>query len=126
MSDQLDYFLLFTSAAIAQSDSVVGTYWDAIDGVWNLSVVFPGIKVITPQAVINGISSLTGFWIIISNAGDVPSLDNHSNLVMKLDRDIAAQGGSFVLSSVITGTSRTNLTFQPGPQGHKYPHPLGQ
>src|SRR5580658_1366008 len=104
MSDQLDYFMLFTNAAVAQADSVVGAYWDAVDSVWNLSVVFPGIKVVTPQAVVNGISSLTGFWIIISNAGDVPALDSHPNLIMKLDRDIAAQGGSFVLSSVITGT----------------------
>lgn len=125
-ADQIDYFCLFTNAAAAQADSAVGTYWDATDGVWDSSRTFPGIKVVTPQAVVNGISSLTGFWILVSNSGPVAALDADTACVMKLDRDIAAVGGSFVLSAAITGSNRTGLTFQPGPQGQKYPRPLGQ
>lgn len=123
-TNQIDYFCLFSNAAAAEADSAVGAYWDGAG--WNPSRTFPGIKVVTPQAIINGVSSLTGFWILVSNAGPVAALDADTNCVMKLDRDIAAVGGSFVLAAAITGANRTSLTFQPGPQGSNYPRPLGE
>lgn len=118
----IDYFMLFSSQTVAESDPTVGLYWDGSS--WDLSQTFPGISVATAQAIINGVSALTGFWIIISTVAPVPALDTHSRLVMKLNRDLSS--GSFVMSSVITGTNRTNLIFHPLPQGSNYPQPLGQ
>lgn len=124
MAHQTDYFLLFTNAAAAQADATVGTYWDGSN--WRGDVCFTGLKIVTAQAIINSISSLTGFWILISNPGALAALDSHPNLVMKLDRDAAALGGAFVVSAVISGTNRTGLTISPVPHGAQYPRPLGQ
>jgi hypothetical protein len=126
MANTTDYFLIFTNAAAAQADATVGTYWDAADGVWRQDVCFPGAKVITAAALVHGISPLTGFWIMIATVGPNAVLDAHANLVLKLDRDVAAQGGSFVLSAAISGTNRTNATISLVPHGSNYPHPLGQ
>lgn len=124
--DQIDYFCIFSNAAAAQADAPVGAFWNASTSQWDLSTTFPGVSVVTPQALVNGISSLTGFWIIVSRTADSPALDSDTNCVMRLDRDVAAVNGNFVLSSAITGTNRTSLTFQPMPAGSLYPKPLGK
>lgn len=121
----IDYFLLFSNAAAAQADPVVSAYWNAPNSAWDGSTVFPGIKVSTPQAVINSISSLTGFWIVVARVVADSNLDAHANLVMKLSRDLSGIG-AFVLSAAISGSNRTTLTFAPVPHGAKYPLPLGQ
>ena len=122
----IDYFFLFATQAAAEADPVVGAFYDATDGVWRPDVCFPGTNVATPQAVINSISSLTGFWLIIAQTNPNAALAADANLVMALDRDAANAGRSFVTSAVITGTNRTSLTFSPTPFGAKYPQPLGQ
>ena len=124
LADEIDYFCIFSSATTAQADGPVGAFWNGT--VWDTSTTFPGVSVVTPQALVNGISSLTGFWIIISRVADSPALDADINCVMSLDRDIAKVNGNFVLAAAITGSNRTNLTFQPVPHGAAYPRPLGK
>ena len=127
-ADEYDYFCLFRSAAAAEVDPVVGTYWHGAD--WNRSVTFPGTGVITPAALLNGISTLTGFWILVSPDVDVPALDAEITTVgpcyLKLGRDAAINSQPFVLLSSISGTTETSLTFSPVPEGSAYPRPLGQ
>lgn len=124
MTGQIDYFCLFANAAAAQADANVGVYWSG--SAWDTSTTFPGVSVITPQALINGISSLTGFWIVISRPVADAGLDANINVVMKLDRDLGIVNGAFVLASAIVGGNRTALTFQPVPYGSGYPRPLGK
>ena len=129
-ADQFDYFCLYASQAAAQADPVVGTYWHPAtsDGPasWDQSRTFPGVKVVTPSAIVNGISALTGWWIVVSSAGDNAALDGDTACVMKLNRDVASKGGAFVAAATLTGAGRTNLTFSPVPAGSAYPSPLGQ
>jgi hypothetical protein len=120
-----DYFCLFASQSAAQSDATVGAYY-ANAATWDLSTTFPGVAVTTPSALIDGISALTGWWIVISTVADNAALDAKANCVMKLDRGAAILGKSFVAAATLTGSGRTNLTFSPQPQGANYPEPLGQ
>jgi hypothetical protein len=121
---QIDYFCLFTNAAAAQADANVGLFWNG--SVWDYSTVFPGISVVTPAALVNGISPITGFWIVVSRPAANSGLDADAACVMKLDRDLASVNGSFVLTATLTGTNRSNATFQPVPNGSNYPRPLGK
>jgi hypothetical protein len=121
---QIDYFCLFSNAAAAQADVNVGPFWNG--SVWDQSTVFPGISVTTPAALVNGISPITGFWILVSQRTTNAGLDADTACVMKLDRDLAAVNGSFVLAGTLTGTNRTSATFQPVPHGSKYPRPFGK
>jgi hypothetical protein len=121
---EIDYFCIFANAAAAQADANVGPFWNGIT--WDQSTTFPGISVVTPAALVNGISPITGFWIVVSRPADNPGLDADTACVMKLDRDLGSINGSFVLSATLTGTNRTNATFQPVPLGSGYPRPLGK
>jgi len=124
---EIDYFCIFANAAAAQADANVGVFWNG--AFWDTSTTFPGISVTTPQALINGISSLTGFWIIVSRKVPDAGLDGNTACVMKLDRDISAVNGNFVLAAAITGANRTSLTFRPQPMarvGLSYPNPLAR
>ena len=124
---QIDYFCIFANAAAAQADSNVGVFWNGT--AWDTSTTFPGISVTTPQALVNGISSLTGFWILVSRPAADAGLDANIACVMKLDRDQGAVNGSFVLAAAITGANRTSLTFKPQPMarsGSAFPIPLGE
>lgn len=125
LADEIDYFCIFSNAAAAQADGPVGAFWSTDSLSWDLSTTFPGVKVVTPQALINGIPSFTGFWIIVSRTADSPALDADTNCVMTLDRDLAP-GGAFVTAAVITGSNRTSLNFSPVPHGAAYPRPLGK
>lgn len=126
MTNQTDYFFLFASAAAAQADPIVGAYWDTVNLIWRGDVCFPGLKVVTSQAVVNGISSLTGFWIMISSPGPNATLAGSANCVLATDRIIAAQGGSFVIASSMTAAGHQNLHFSPVPAGSQYAQPLAQ
>jgi hypothetical protein len=121
---QIDYFCIFTNAAAAQADANVGGFWNGT--AWDQSTVFPGISVVTPAALVNGISPITGFWIMVSRPSSNAGFDADASCVMKLDRDLASVNGSFVLAATLTGTNRTNATFQPVPNGSNYPRPLGK
>jgi hypothetical protein len=121
---ELDYFCIFSNAASAQADTNVGAFWNGT--AWDQSTVFPGVSVVTPAALVNGISPITGFWIVVSRPVDNPGLDADTACVMKLDRDLAAANGAFVLAATLTGTNRTSATFQPVPNGSGYPRPLGK
>jgi hypothetical protein len=118
----IDYFCIFSGAAAAQADATVGAFWNG--SVWDTSTTFPGVSVTTPQALVNGISSLTGFWIIVSQRAANPALD--AICVMKLDRDLGLVNGAFVLAATIVGSNRSSLTFSPVPHGSGYPRPLGK
>lgn len=118
----IDYFCIFASAAAAQADPTVGAFWNGTS--WDLSTTFPGVSVITPAALVNGISSLTGFWIVISQVSPNAALD--AICVMKLDRDLGIVNGAFVLAAAISGSNRTSLNFSPVPHGSGYPRPLGK
>lgn len=124
---QIDYFCIFSNTASAQADGPVGAFWNG--ATWDLSTTFPGVSVTTPQALVNGISSVTGFWIVVSRPADSPALDGDTNCVMTLDRDLGAVNGNFVLAAAITGSNRTSLTFKPQPMarsGSAFPIPLGK
>lgn len=123
-ANEVDYFCIFSSQATAQVDSAISPYWNGTT--WDQSQTFPGISVTTPQALVNGISSLAGFWIEIASAGPNAALDADVACVLKLDRDVAAVNGAFVLGAAITGGNRTSLTFKPVPAGSAYPRPLGK
>lgn len=125
-ANQVDYFCIFTNEAAAQVDGAVGQFWDTTNLVWNTSTVFPGVKVATPAALINGISPITGFWILVSTVNGNAALDAKVNCVMKLDRDLGKTNGAFVLGGSLSGTNRTSLTFTPVPHGSQYPRPLGK
>src|SRR5882672_11870766 len=118
----IDYFCIFANAAAAQADAAVGPFWNGTT--WDTSQLFPGITVSTPQALVNGISSLTGFWIVVSQP--VPNVALDAICVMKLDRDLGRVNGAFVLAAIITGGNRTSLNFSPAPHGSGYPRPLGK
>ena len=124
---QIDYFCLFSNAAAAQADVNVGAFWNAPAASWDTSTVFPGVSVSTPAALINGISTLSGFWIVVSRpTASNPGLDGDTACqIMKLDRDLAPSG-NFVISASISGSNRTSLSFQPIPHGAGYPKPLAQ
>jgi hypothetical protein len=121
---EIDYFCIFANAAAAEADANVGLFWNGTN--WDQSTVFPYVSVVTPAALVNGISPITGFWIVVSRPVDNPGLDADTACVMKLDRDLAAANGAFVLAATLTGTNRTNATFQPVPNGSGYPRPLGK
>lgn len=122
-----DYFCIFTNQAAAQADATVGAYWDPVNLVWNLSTVFVGVSVVTPTALVDGISPITGFWIVVSSMTDNVALDAKANCVMKLDRQAAILGNAFVVASTgLSGAGRTSFTFSPVPHGSRYPRPLGQ
>jgi hypothetical protein len=123
---EIDYFCIFANAASAQADVNVGAFWNATISVWDTSTVFPGISVVTPAALVNGISPITGFWIMVSRPIANAGLDADAACVMKLDRDLAAVNGAFVLAGTLTGTNRTSAIFQPVPHGSNYPRPLGK
>jgi hypothetical protein len=123
---QIDYFCIFSNAAAAQADANVGAFWNATLSVWDQSTVFPGISVVTPAALVNGISPITGFWIMVARPTANAGLDADTACVMKLDRDLGAVNGAFVLGATLTGTNRTTATFQPVPHGSNYPRPLGK
>jgi hypothetical protein len=129
MAGQIDYFCIFSNAAAAQADVNVGAFWNATSASWDTSTVFPGISVSTPAAIVNGIPSLTAFWILVSQRVANAGLDSDAACVMKLDRDLGGVNGAFVLSASIIGTNRTSLTFRPTPHaiaGANYPQPLGK
>jgi hypothetical protein len=120
-----DYFCIFTNQAAAEADATVGPYWNGTT--WDLSQTFPGVTVSTPSALVDGISAVTGFWIVVSSPVDNAALDAKANCVMKLDRQAAILGNAFVVAATgLTGTGRTSFTFQPVPHGSRYPRPLGQ
>jgi hypothetical protein len=120
-----DYFCIFTNQAAAEADATVGAYWNGTT--WDLSQTFPGVTVSTPSALVDGISAITGFWIVVSSPVDNAALDAKANCVMKLDRQAAVLGNAFVVAATgLTGTGRTSFTFQPVPHGSRYPRPLGQ
>jgi hypothetical protein len=121
---EIDYFCIFSSAATAQADGPVGAFWNGT--VWDTSTTFPGVSVVTPAALVNGISPITGFWIIVSRPADSPALDADTACVMTLDRDLGKINGNFVLAGSLTGTNRTSATFSPVPHGSAYPRPLGK
>lgn len=126
---QVDYFCIFANAAAAQADANVGQFWNGTTSTWDTSTTFPGISVTTPQALVNGISSLTGFWIMVSRPVADAGLDVDTACVMKLDRDLGKVNGNFVLAAAITGSNRTSLSFKPQPMavsGSAYPNPLGK
>jgi hypothetical protein len=125
-ADQIDYYMLFSNAAAAQADPVVGSppYWNGTN--WNTSITFPGTTLITSQALINGISSFAGFWIIISLPTPNAAIAADTNLVFTFNRDSACRLQSFVLSATVVGTARTLATTHPVPAGSCYPQPLGQ
>jgi hypothetical protein len=121
---EIDYFCIFSNAAAAQADANVGPFWNGAS--WDQSTVFPGISVVTPAALVNGISPITGFWIMVARPSANAGLDADTACVMKLDRDLGAVNGAFVLGATLTGTNRTTATFQPVPHGSNYPRPLGK
>lgn len=123
-ANEIDYFCIFANATAAQADGPVGAFWNG--AAWDTSTTFPGVSVVTPQALVNGISPITGFWIIVSRIGTSAALDADTNCVMTLDRDLGKVNGNFVLAAAITGGNRTALTFQPVPHGSGYPRPLGK
>ena len=126
LADELDYFCIFASATTAQADVNIAPFWNSTTAAWDLSTTFPGVSVTTPAALVNGISPITGFWIVVARTVDSPALDADTACVMKLDRDLAAANGAFVLAATLTGTNRTSTTFQPVPNGSGYPRPLGK
>jgi hypothetical protein len=123
---EIDYFCLFANQAAAQADTNVGAFWNATLSVWDTSTVFPGISVVTPAALVNGISPITGFWIMVSRPTTNAGLDADAACVMKMDRDLGMVNGSFVLSASLTGTNRTLAVFHPIPLGSGYPQPFGK
>lgn len=124
---EIDYFCLFANAAAAQADANVGVFWNTTSLAWDKSTTFPGISVSTPAALVNGISPITGFWILVSRPSPSAGLDaDVACQIMKLDRELGKVNGAFVLAGTLTGTNRTSLTFQPVPHGSNYPRPLGK
>src|ERR1700733_14689125 len=118
MIPMYDYIFLFASVAAAQADGIVGLYWVAPTaenpvGSWRGDVCYPGMKIVTATAIVNGVSTLTGFWIGIASTVDVPAFDTHSNLVSKLDRNAAiagATGGLPASSKTITSITVSGNT----------------
>ena len=123
----IDYVFLFANQAAAQADAAVGAYWLPGNADWRRDVVITGISVSTPTALVFGISTLTGFWIMVCSTLPNAALAASPNLVLALDRDAAINGHPFVAATPgLSGTGRTSATFAPVPMGSKYPIPLGQ
>jgi hypothetical protein len=123
-ADELDYFCIFSNAAAAQVDTAIAPFWNGTN--WDLSTTFPNVSVTTPAALVNGISPITGFWIVVARTADSPALDADTACVMKLDRDLAVGNGAFVVSATLTGSNRTSASFKPMPAGAQYPIPFGK
>ena len=118
----IDYIFLFANLAAAIADPTVGAYYN--NG-WRMDVCNPGIKVVTAAALVNGVSPLTGYWVMIESPPNV-ALANDAKLVLALDRNAAVQSKPFVVAAAISGANRTNATMAPVPLGSQYPQPLGQ
>jgi hypothetical protein len=119
---QIDYFCLFANQAAAQADVNVGVFWNTTSLTWDTSTVFPGVKVVTPAALVNGISPILGLWIIVSRPIADAGLDADAACqVMKWDRDSVT-----VLNATLTGTNRTLATLSPAPFGSTYAQPFGK
>lgn len=127
-ANEIDYFCLFTNAAAAQANPAVGAYWHPATsdgpGDWDRSQTNPGLSVVTPQAIVNGVSSATGFWIMISTFGPKAALDADTSCVMKLDRDAAVAGyipGVVVaprtISSITNASGTTAIVTTAAPHG---------
>lgn len=125
MTGQVDYFFLFANTAAAQADPTVGSYWDATNLAWRGDVCFPGLKVVTSQALLNGIATGLGFWIMISSQGPNAALAAHANCAVATDRGLAP-GGAFVLSATMTAAGHQTLQVSPVPMGSAYPQPFGK
>ena len=121
VAGEIDYFCIFSNAASAQADANVGVFWDAAHSSWDTSTVFPGISVSTPAALVNGISPITGLWLLVARPSADAGLDADSACVMKWDRDAVA-----VVSASLTGTNRTSASFKPVPFGSNYAIPFGK
>ena len=119
----IDYIFLFANLAAAIADPTVGAYYN--NG-WRMDVCNPGIKVVTAAALVNGVSPITGYWIMIESTGPSAALSSNSKLVLVLDRDAAVRSKSFVVAAAISGANRTNATISVVPLGSQYPQPLGQ
>lgn len=116
----IDYFFLFSNQAAALADPIVGAFSDG-SGNWRLDICFPGIAVSTASALVNGISTLTGFWICISQTADNPTFDSHANLVISLNREAAT-----LHATVLNAGGHTSFQATPVPAGSTYHRPLNQ
>ncbi len=128
---QIDYFCLYTNQAAAMADPVMtagsNPFWNAALYNWRPDVVYPGIQVITPQAVFNGVSTLTGYWLMIAQPQRNSALENDNACKgLWLDRAAAVANQPFIVGGTISGGNRQNLQFSPVPLGSNYPQPLGQ
>ena len=125
----IDYFFLFPNEAAAIADPTVGQFYVTGASSWRKSVCFPGLKIATAQAVVNGISTLTGFWLCIvstpSNAIWTPpaasALAGHANCVLVLNRDT-----TLIVSKQLSASGSTSFQFSPMPCGAVYAIPLNQ
>lgn len=135
----IDYILSFTSEAAAKADPTVGPLFvastDVITGntidKWASNVI-PGSQswnpagdVVVGNVVTHTLS--TGWWCVVAQPTRVAAFDNHTNLVVCLDRDAAAGGAlpaTYILKFANTFPNiislLNTLRFQPVYLGSHY------
>lgn len=109
----IDHLIKFDTEQEAVEDSIVGLLYDTG---WDSSISLPGatVRYITTD-------TLLPYWYIIIAKDTVDdSLSNHPNCVLVTDRDAAANGKPFVISSVIPEDQLGDYQVSPVFAGSQY------
>src|ERR1700682_5506584 len=129
-ANEIFYFCLFTNAAAAQADSIIGTYWDAGKSAWDQGSTFPGVKIVTSQALLNGIGTGVGFWVAIGKPARNAALDAKVTATGPcwniVDEDALNAGQAALVQSFMTAAGHQSFHFSPVAHGWKFPGALAQ
>jgi hypothetical protein len=124
-ANEIWYFCLFSSAANAEADAGVGTFWDSANSAWDFTVSGcqvnggkPLTKVVSSQSLLNGISLATGTALLIgcngANATLAAETTAGSACYLAIDQtalELNLAGGSYA-SAVQVGSTFTQSGYQ--------------
>jgi hypothetical protein len=134
LAGQIDYFFSFPTEAAAIASAAGTTYYiPAANGnsaSWNLYRVAPGLQVWRPSQDVQGTDGqgnpivthtfLPGWYGCISLNHIDPTLVNHPNLKLAIDRDLAAAGQPAIIKNNL-GVLLNDIMFSPVFAGSNYP-----
>lgn len=120
----IDYLFAFATEDAAKADPVIGAYYvsDGQDGGgWRGDVCIPGVAVAT---IADGNTIDANWRIVIASNGRKPELDNHPQVGLIADRDLAAAGATreqFLLYSAVPSNMWPLLQVAQTFAGANYP-----
>jgi hypothetical protein len=116
----IDHLFSFATQATAQTDSVVGAYWNGTN--WDTSCCIPGVVVVSANATAVPI----GWFITISLQQLNAAMQASSACLLITDRNAGILGNTYVLySPILTAAQKGAMKVYPQFAGHNYPILLG-